>query len=169
MVDCSVRLLTEGDLPMLLDWRNAPETRQFMFTQHLIAPKEHELWFANASKDPARRLLIVEDLDAPIGFVQFNPVKPGATSWWGFYARPKSKKGTGTKIGRAALRYAFEVLNLHKVCGQAIESNLVSIAFHKKLGFTKESVLPGYQGTNTASFAVVCFGLDKNQWQMQSK
>ena len=161
---CPVRRMNEGDLPLVLGWRNHPNIRRFMFTQHEITAQEHRNWFDRAQEDPQRALLIVESEDAPIGFVQFNPIGSGAVADWGFYASPSAPKGSGRKLGQAALHHAFNELALHKVCGQAIESNLPSIGFHEKLGFSREGLLRDQQRIGNRYHSLVCFGLLAEEW-----
>lgn len=164
---CHIRAVVDVDLPMLLSWRNHEDVRRFMFTQHKISLEEHRNWFAKASVDAARRLLIVEDMSGPLGYVQFSQVKPGGVADWGFYARPDAPKGSGRKLGQMALNHAFDELKLHKVCGQAIESNAASIAFHKRLGFAQEGVLRDQQCIAGYYHSLVCFGLLAHEWQPQ--
>jgi UDP-4-amino-4,6-dideoxy-N-acetyl-beta-L-altrosamine N-acetyltransferase len=163
---CRIRLLRGEELPMLLSWRNHPEVRRFMFTQHEIGFLEHRQWFDRVSQDFSRRLLIVEEAQTPIGYVQFANVTDGGIADWGFYARPNAVKGTGQKIGKTALNYAFKLLNLHKVCGQAIETNHVSIDFHAKLGFTKEAFLRDQKKINGEYLSLICFGLLAKEWHL---
>jgi len=166
---CQVRSVTPDDLSMLLNWRNHLEVRQFMFTQHEISLDEHLNWFARANQDRSRCLLIVEESDEPIGYVQFNHVSMAGVSDWGFYVRPHAPPGSGTKLGQAALQHAFEKLQLHKVCGQAIETNQASIRFHQKLGFTHEGTLREQQRVDNTYRSVICFGLLAHEWSSRSK
>lgn len=162
---CSIRALTSDDLPVVLTWRNHPDVRRFMFTQHEISLDEHRQWFAKTRTDPTRRLLIVEDGRDPIGYVQFSSVTCGGVADWGFYARPEAPRGSGYKLGVTALNYAFGSLNLHKVCGQAIDSNLASIAFHLRLGFAEEGMLRDQQRIDGKYHSIICFGLLAHEWQ----
>jgi UDP-4-amino-4,6-dideoxy-N-acetyl-beta-L-altrosamine N-acetyltransferase len=169
---CTVRVLSEEDLPMVLAWRNHPAVRSYMLTQHEISLDEHRNWFARVKEDKTRQQLIVLDGADPLGFVQFNPVCQGGTAVWGFYARPGAPKGSGSKLGQAALAYAFKDLGLHKVCGQAIESNAGSIAFHQKLGFAEEGRLREQQSIGDRYHTLFCFGLLAKDWhesQMQQE
>jgi len=100
----------------------------------------------------------------PIGFVQLGNVLPGGIADWGFYARPDAPKGSGRKLGCTALTYAFRELGLHKVCGQAIESNRPSIALHNRLGFQQEGLLRDQQRIAGAYHTLVCFGLLAQEW-----
>ena len=162
---CKIRVVTPDDLLLILEWRNHPQIRQFMFTQHEISLDEHQNWFMKASQDLTRRLLIVEEAQQPIGYVQFSNAVRGGVADWGFYVNPDAPKGTGCKLGVAALSHGFNALNLHKVCGQVIGSNLASIVFHKRLGFCQEGVLREQQCIDGVYHTVFCFGLLADEWQ----
>ncbi|MEV8645366.1 UDP-4-amino-4,6-dideoxy-N-acetyl-beta-L-altrosamine N-acetyltransferase [Mesorhizobium ciceri] len=159
-----VRSMTVDDLPMVLAWRNHWDVRRFMFTQHEIGLDEHRNWFSRLCNEETRRLLIAAVGDVPIGCVQFDNVTDGGVSNWGFYADPMATKGTGKKLGFAALAYAFGELNLHKVCGQAVDFNTASIALHERLGFAQEGVLREQQRIQGLYRSIVCFGLLKSDW-----
>lgn len=161
----SIRAVGAADLPMILAWRNDPAIRRVMLSQHEITLAEHQQWFARARADPARRLLLVADAGTPIGFVQFHNVADGGIADWGFYAAPDAPRGTGRKLGTAALDHAFRALHLHKVCGQALDHNAASIAFHERLGFVREGVLRDQHRVNGHYHALVCFGLLAEEWQ----
>ena len=149
---------------MVLAWRNHHAVRSYMFNQHEISLQEHQNWFERVQYDKTRHQLIVLDGDEPIGFVQFNAVCQGGIAEWGFYSRPDASKGNGTKLGQAALVHAFKDLGLHKVCGQAIESNVASISFHLKLGFTEEGRLREHQRIGEQYHTLFCFGLLAKDW-----
>lgn len=164
---CLVRLVTYQDLQMLLSWRNNEKVRRHMFTQHEITLKEHSDWFLKASVDPTCRLLIIEDMLGPFGYVQFNRLGSGNVSDWGFYTNPEAPRGSGQKLGKAALSYAFDELKLHKVCGQVIETNARSIAFHKSLGFSQEGLLRDQQCISGTYYSLICFGLLVHEWPVR--
>ena len=157
--------MTEYDLPMVLAWRNHPAVRNYMLTQDEINLEEHRNWFARLNKDKTQQQLIVLDVNDPIGFVQFKPSFQGGIAHWGFYVRPGAPKGSGTRLGKAALVHAFQAMRLHKVCGQAIESNAASIALHQKLGFAEEGRLREQQLIANKYYTLFCFGLLAKDWQ----
>jgi UDP-4-amino-4,6-dideoxy-N-acetyl-beta-L-altrosamine N-acetyltransferase len=155
-----------SDLQTLLIWRNHPDIRRFMFNQHEIKFEEHQAWFQRVSNDKTRCILIVEENRQPIGFVQFSQVSIGGVANWGFYSSPYSPKGTGRKLGVTALNHAFGFLGLRKVCGQAIETNIASIAFHQSLGFKKEGVIRQQQTGGSNCNNIYCFGLVSDEWNI---
>jgi UDP-4-amino-4,6-dideoxy-N-acetyl-beta-L-altrosamine N-acetyltransferase len=167
MVDaCTVRAMQETDLAMVLAWRNHPSVYRYMITQHQISASEHHDWFLRTIVNPSRRLLIIEEGGQPWGYVQFSGVAAGGVADWGFYSYPGAPKGTGRKIGVAALNHAFSELDLHKVCGQALAFNEKSIVFHQRLGFVQEGVLRNQHRIDDAYHHLICFGLLRNEWPL---
>lgn len=160
----SIRRMAEGDLELVLSWRNHPEVRRYMFAQHEISPGEHARWFARASQDPRRYLLILESGKTPLGFINIHEVANGGIADWGFYAAPEAPKGTGRALGAAALRYAFEEVELLKLCGQALGFNERSIRFHQAMGFQQEGVLRQQHFDGQQYHDIVCFGLLASEW-----
>ena len=161
---CLIRPMQRQDLERVLDWRNHPDIRRVMLTQHEITLPEHRVWFERSSADPAKRLLIVEEHGVPLGYVHFIGVATGAAADWGFYAAPDADKGSGRKLGRAALHFAFQGLGLHKVCGQALSFNHASVRFHRSLGFQQEGVLREQHLLGNAYHDLICFGLLRHEW-----
>lgn len=159
-----VRRMREDDLENVLRWRNHPEIRRWMYHSHEISPAEHHAWYARAVRDQRRHLLIVEDAGAPLGFVQFAETGDEGVADWGFYAFPGAPRGSGAKLGTAALEYAFKQLGLRKVRGEAIACNERSAAFHRKLGFADEGVRQKRSTDGASRQDVLCFGLEASDW-----
>lgn len=164
-----LRPMNEADLEQVLGWRNHPEVRRYMYTTHEITLDEHRRWFAEVSTDPTMNLLIYETGGQGIGFVNITRTRCPEVADWGFYLAPHTPKGAGRSLGNQALTYAFDRLGLHKVCGQALDFNERSIAFHKALGFIKEGNLRHQHFDGNEFHDVVCFGLLKHEWQIQVK
>lgn len=162
--DYKVRRMTELDLERVLEWRNHPEVRRYMYTQQVILLEEHERWFKTASCDDKRHLLIFEKIEEPLGFINIHEIKNGGIADWGFYLSPDAPKGTGQVLGRTALDYAFQSASVHKICGQALAFNQRSIAFHLKLGFEQEGILRHQHFDGQNYHDVVCFGLLVDDW-----
>jgi UDP-4-amino-4,6-dideoxy-N-acetyl-beta-L-altrosamine N-acetyltransferase len=162
---CTVALVTQTDLGKLLAWRNHADVRRFMLSQHYITEDEHRKWLDRCLGDPTRALLLVREADMDLGFVQLTNIAPGGSADWGFYAAPSVPKGSGGKLGRAALAYAFEHCGLNKVCGQALDFNAASIKFHQKMGFRQEGVLREQHCIDGSYHDMICFGLLRREWQ----
>lgn len=163
-----LRAMREDDLERVLSWRNHPEVRRYMYSQHEIGLDEHRRWFERAAQDPARHLLVFEKDGLPRGFVNLSLIASGGIADWGFYVAPEAPKGTGRLLGRSALDYAFIEVGLHKVCGQALAYNERSIRFHRSLGFLEEGTLRDQHHDGQRYHDVVCFGLLAAEWPANS-
>jgi UDP-4-amino-4,6-dideoxy-N-acetyl-beta-L-altrosamine N-acetyltransferase len=159
-----LRPMTEGDLEQVLFWRNHPDIRRYMYSQHEISLEEHVGWFARASQDLGRHLLIFEINGTPWGFLQLAQIASGGIADWGFYVAPDAPEGVGRALGEAALRYAFETLGLHKICGQALAFNERSIHFHLALRFEREGQLRQQHFDGEQYHDVVYFGRLASEW-----
>jgi UDP-4-amino-4,6-dideoxy-N-acetyl-beta-L-altrosamine N-acetyltransferase len=158
-----IRPLIANDLPMVRKWRNHPNVRKYMFSQHEISEEEHKCWFEKCTADKKWHLFIFEKDGISLGFVSFHEVNDGGVVDWGFYLSPNTPKGTGNLLSKTTLPYAFDKLNFHKVCGKVLSYNQKSIDFHLRLGFKEEGRLREqyFDGENYNS--VVLFGLLKNE------
>lgn len=156
--------MTAADLESVLKLRNHPEIRRYMLTQHEISIEEHTSWFNRVSQNTGIELLVLEINDECCGFVQFKETNYLGVVDWGFYAAPDAPKGTGRKLGLAALNHAFKNENLHKICGQALHSNQPSIEFHKSLGFAQEGILRDQHSDSAGYHDMICFGILKRDW-----
>jgi len=164
-----VRYMREDDLARVLAWRNHPDVRKFMYTQHEITLQEHRSWFENSQRNTARNLLIFESESVPLGFININQTVPGHVADWGFYLDPMAPRGMGHRLGVTALVFAFTTLGLHKVCGQALAFNERSIRFHLRLGFKREGELRDQHYDGESYQSVMHFGLLSSEWQPYSE
>lgn len=162
--DC-MRPMTRDDLALVLSWRNHPDIRRYMYSRHEIALAEHQRWFEEASESAHKHLLIFEAGSRRQGFVQLTQLGGSPVAEWGFYAAPDASKGTGRRMGHAALRYVFEHIGLHKLCGQALAFNEPSIRFHRALGFQQEGLLRDQHYDGQCFHDVLCFGLLISEWR----
>lgn len=160
----SIRKMNEKDLEYVLMWRNHPDIRRFMLSQHEITLAEHRDWFERTSKDEARSLLIIEEFGNPRGCVLFSGVYKNSTAEWGFYSAPGNPAGTGTRICASALDFAFRELMVNKVAGHVLEFNKASIRIHQRLGFTQEGNLRQHSLIKGTHHNLLSFGLLSSEW-----
>lgn len=160
-----LRTMREADLNSVLAWRNHPDVRRYMYTQHEIDLDEHRRWFARATVQPGKHLLIFEVDGRPSGFASLTQHGQAPIADWGFYLASDAARGTGQRLGRGVLAYAFETLALHKLCGEVLVHNERSLRFHRRLGFQEEGRLRDQHHDGEHFHTVVCFGLLRHEWQ----
>jgi UDP-4-amino-4,6-dideoxy-N-acetyl-beta-L-altrosamine N-acetyltransferase len=164
-VTSQIRPMIHADLELVLAWRNHPDVRRHMYTQHEITRDEHQRWFESTLADPKKHPFIFEVNEKPLGFVNFNEMESIGIADWGFYVSPHASKGSGQQLGCAALSHAFIQLKFHKVCGQVLANNLRSINFHESLGFQQEHNPQTSHFDGEADHHIIFFGLNYHEWK----
>ena len=160
-----LRPIEKNDLGKVLEWRNAPEVRNNMYTTHVITEDEHLQWFSRVQQDPSLFYFIckMDRQDAGvICFTDYNPTR--GNSSWGFYAALEPPKGAGIFMEYEALKYAFETLKLHKLNCEVIIYNKSVINLHKKTGFVEEGVLRDFHFDGEIYQDVVRLGMLESEW-----
>lgn len=141
--DYSLRPITEGDLPMVLEWRNSERIRAVMYTDHHITQEEHYRWYDKMKDDKQCCYLIFNIKDVPYGLVNFTSInKMHNRCMFGYYlGRADSPKGSGSIMEFLTLDYVFLKMKLRKLCCEVLSFNLSPINLHKKFGFHEEGCL----------------------------
>jgi RimJ/RimL family protein N-acetyltransferase len=68
----TVRRATLLDGPLLLTWRNDPDTRAASISTDAVSPETHAAWLEDSLENTRRFLLIAELADEPVGMVRFD-------------------------------------------------------------------------------------------------
>ena len=166
----ALRPLTEADLGMILEWRNAPEVRRHMYSKHEITMEEHREWFRRMQGDRESRWFVYANEGRAEGVVYFTQYRPDSgTSFWGFYTAPGTPAGTGTRLGLDALSEAFGPLRLHKLNSEVLATNERSIRFHEKLGFQLEGRFRDFHHDGERYVDVVRVGILSSEWEERRK
>jgi UDP-4-amino-4,6-dideoxy-N-acetyl-beta-L-altrosamine N-acetyltransferase len=165
--DGGLRVLTIGDLEMVLSWRNSDRVRLNMFSTHIITAEEHRNWYLNLDYNTCR-YLIFEYLQRPVGLVYFTEIdRKNNRCNWGFYlGETDVPQGTGLLMGYHSMEYVFSVLNIRKLCSQVLSSNKASVKYHHKLGFNEEGRLLKHVVHNDAYEDVICLALFNDEWEV---
>lgn len=161
----TVRAMTAADVVRVHDWRNHPAVRAMMFTQHEISLEESRRWFAAASVDPLRHLLIYEQDGISTGFASLaRRAETPPVADWGFYVAPGAPRGSGTALGIAVLERAFGALGLQAVHGAVLAFNSRSLRLHEKLGFRRSGEDGAPALVDGRPQAVIRFVLRREDW-----
>lgn len=166
--DYTIRLMTEADLRMVLQWRNTERVRMNMYSDGVIAWKDHYAWFSRVRDNQAFRYFIVELRQRPIGVVSFTDIDRIHNKCnWGFYlGETDVPRGSGTALGILGLTEAFEYLNIRKVCAEVFAFNEASLRFHSRLGFAQEGYLSRHVWKNDKYEDIVLFACFNDQWDV---
>ncbi len=164
--DGHLRLLEERDLRTVLHWRNSLRIRESMFSDQVIVWEDHCRWYERMCKDSSIVYLLFEYDNQPAGVVHFAiQSERDKRCLWGFYLGEESfPRGVGSLMGYLALKYAFESLGTHKVSGEVLSHNKISLRFHEKLGFIKEGYFKHHILKNGTYLDVIFYSLLHDTW-----
>ncbi|MEJ0066666.1 MAG: UDP-4-amino-4,6-dideoxy-N-acetyl-beta-L-altrosamine N-acetyltransferase [Caulobacteraceae bacterium] len=93
-----LRRLEDEDRDRIFAWRNSPDVRAYMYTDHLITPQEHAAWFVGIEGDESRRYWIVTSDDTPVGLVNLYDIdRANQRCAWAYYPRRprRARPGSG--------------------------------------------------------------------------
>jgi RimJ/RimL family protein N-acetyltransferase len=74
-------------------------------------------------------------------------------------------QGLGHEAMQLGLRYAFQELNLHRVCVTVFSYNQPAIALYEKLGFVREGVHRQHLQRDGRRFDMFLYGLLRPEWE----
>lgn len=141
MLKGNLRPILFEDAEMVLEWRNQDFVRLNMYYHKIIDLETHMKWFSSMMGDASLQYFIYEQNNIPLGLVAFTNIdRKNNKAFWAFYAADNKKIGVGVEMETLALRYAFEELNLNKLCCEVLEFNSSVISFHRKFGFKQEGI-----------------------------
>ena len=162
-----LRPVVEEDLELVLSWRNSDRIRRNMYGDHIICMDEHRIWFKHLEQNPAAEYLFFEFQRKPIGMVYFTDIdSKNNKCFWGFYLGEENlPRGTGTVMGVLGIEYAFETLNIRKLCGEAFQFNTASLKFFRRLGFSEEGHFARHVLKDGKYEDVISFALFRECWQ----
>jgi UDP-4-amino-4,6-dideoxy-N-acetyl-beta-L-altrosamine N-acetyltransferase len=138
--------LTEQESEMVRNWRNNESVRKWMYNDNEISIGEHRN-FINLLKNYNEKAYWLVKIDkeyvAVLDLLNINWQYRRA--YFGIYANPESRTaGIGRILDNLADKIAFEILNLHSLKLEVLETNERVINLHKKMGFTIEGKLKDY-------------------------
>jgi RimJ/RimL family protein N-acetyltransferase len=137
-----LRQATDDDVDTIRALRNQQANRAVSITTHEISAEEHAGWWAKASIDPTRRVLIYERDGRTAGVVNFFDLD-AATGAWGFFLDADGLAETGEtlpawiEVMKEATGYAFDTLGLDELTGEVLEHNTVVRQMNRRFRFTE--------------------------------
>lgn len=141
-----LRPVLREDISRFLQWINDGDVRCYLENYLPVFEKEEEEWFDNLSRNKGSHIVFAvvdaetHKLIGNMGLAQINwkdrtavsEAMIGDSNYWG--------KGYGTEAKMILLNYAFNTLNLRKICASVIAFNERSYKYQLKCGYIKEGV-----------------------------
>lgn len=152
--------LEEDEKKTVLELRNHPEVRRWMYTDQRIAWGEHIRFIDSLLEASSQAHWLVYDSADILGSVNLSRISmQHGHAYVGIYANPEcEKRSKGKSLLEALKQVAFETLQLHTLKLEVLVQNRKAIAFYEKNGFSKEGILKGYIRKSEAFEDVVIMG-----------
>lgn len=164
--------IREEHLERLRVWRMAEEVTRYMHTDPEISPEDQNRWYRRMVRDPSRMdwVIRVDGRDVGVGYLfDIDPLH--RECFWGQYLGDFEArgKGIGSALELNMRDYAFERLNLHKLCADVLEWNDVSLRAHKRCGFKVEGLLREQIWKKGEYHNVVRMGILRQEWEAKAR
>jgi len=163
-----LRELRVEDQEMIRGWRNNPDIRKYMYTDHEISAEEHRAWFSLAMGDPTRKYWIIVCDGEDVGLVNLYNIDPkNRRCYWAFYVvSPNVRgKGVGSFAEFSALRFVFEDMRFKKLCCEVLAFNQGVVRMHTSFGFTQEGLFRQHILKEDVFIDVVCLAMLREEWE----
>jgi RimJ/RimL family protein N-acetyltransferase len=161
---------TKDDIPSFLRWMNDQEVTQYLASFLPVTEADETEWFDRLQKSKNENIvLVLVDVKSgnTIGVMGLHQISwkdrrattgavIGEKAYWG--------KGYGSEAKMLFLDYAFNILNLRKICSQVLGFNGRSQAYSKKCGYKVEAVLKRHIFKNGEYHDLIHMAVFKEDW-----
>lgn len=161
--------MTKDDIPYFLRWMNDQEVTQYLLAFLPMEADELE-WIDRLQKNKNEDIVLVmvdPKTGKPIGSMGIHRINwkdrvastgavIGDKAYWG--------KGYGSEAKMLLLNYAFNTLNLRKICSGCVSFNTRSEAYSKKCGYKREGVFKKHIFRNGRYWDHVNLAVFKEDW-----
>ena len=124
---------------MILDWRNHPNIKKWMYNQKEISLDSHLNFIESLKSFKDKIYFLVKMNKEYIGVIDFTKIDyKNKLTYFGLYSNPYSKTtGIGTILLKTIINYAFNVLNMNILKLEVFETNKKALNLYKKFKFKK--------------------------------
>jgi len=153
--------LTDKEKELTRKWRNHIDVRKWMYSDHIISRKEHNEFINKLLKDMRNVYWLIKKEDNEyMGVIYLNRFDfKNKNAYLGIYSKPEySFPGTGRLLIECLTKLAFQILCLHSLKLEVIETNKRAIRFYKKAGFSEEGRLKEFVRKEDHWYDVVIMG-----------
>lgn len=137
-----LRLLTETDLPLTLQWRNQDHIRRWFIHSEVITPEQHRTWFERYNQRNDDYVFIIEEqqtLLRPVGQValyQMDRLNKRAEFGRLLIGEAEARgRGLGRQATQLLLTLAFDYFDLNEVYLEVFKNNIPAISIYQQTGF----------------------------------
>lgn len=142
-----LRAVSKDDLRILTIWINDPEVNQYLKVSYPMSYEDQLKWYESHMHERVRTsvhfAIVLKDSDQIIGVMGLHHIdhKHGTATTGSFIGNKQYwNKGYGTEAKMLVLEYAFNTLNLRKICSMVYDFNTRSKRCLEKCGYHEEGI-----------------------------
>ena len=164
----NLRLLNKDDAGKIVHWLNDPEIIKFLGRYMPITLDQEIEHLDKLYRDDRKLVLGIETKDGELigvmGLHGIDYVSRVATTGSFIGERRLWGKGLGTEAKMLFLNYAFNALNLRKICSEVWSFNGRSINYSKKCGYQEEGKQCRHHFHNGVYWDIVLLAVFREDW-----
>jgi len=159
-------ILKDEEVDLVRKFRNHPEVRRWMYSDHEINKSEHIEFISSLVKEEKKLYFLVLQDNLCLGVISLNRIDlKNRHAYLGIYANPEEKiSNAGFFLGRALLKMSFEFIGLHSLKLEVIENNHRAINLYRKLGFKEEGRLREFVYKEGKWYDVIVMGMTEEEY-----
>ena len=164
----------ERDIELFIKWFNDPDVRQFVTTSFPVFLQDEKEWLEKIRKEKDHSVvLVIETKEGiPIGTIglhQINWIDRTATTGAVIGNKKYWSRGYGSEAKLLLLEYAFNTLNLRKICSSVFGFNKRSQAYNLKCGYHVEGRKKAQRFRNGKYHDEILMAIFKSDWKNKKR
>lgn len=163
-----LRPVLKEDLPLFIRWINDPDVSQFLNVFFPMMEADEQEWFESLPKRKSTDIVFVIVVDGKaIGTMGIHNINwKNRTATTGAFIGEKDYwgKGLGSEAKMILLDYAFNTLNLRKICSTVIAFNERSYRYSLKCGYKEEGRLKEHHFKHGTYWDEILLAVFRDDW-----
>lgn len=167
----TLRPIEEEDIEFIREMINDPYMEgNIVGWAYALSRKDQKEWYKSfTNSDSHIRFIIETEADGVVGLTGLANIdwKNGSVMGAGIRIANEGQrsKGIATDAYMTLMKYAFEELRLHRVSASALDFNIPSLRFLKKVGFKQEGICRECVYKNGKYHNMIYFGILKSEYE----
>jgi UDP-4-amino-4,6-dideoxy-N-acetyl-beta-L-altrosamine N-acetyltransferase len=126
---------------MVLEWRNHPQTRKWMYTQDEISLENHMNFIESLKTREDKLYFVMKKEDEYLGVIDFYNFENNLCEF-GLYSNPNTSS-VGKIMMNKIVNYAFDTLNSNLLIAEVFSDNIKAIKLYDRFNFqeTKRKII----------------------------
>ena len=151
----------------VLEIRNHPDIRKWMYTDDIIDKKTHIEWAKSLHCSTSQFVYaVVNTNDQTVGAISINNLNnQHKKADWAYYLSPSAQGNVGPALEFTFIDYIFDYFKINKLNCEVIKGNETVVSLHKKFHFKDEGFKKSEILKNGERIGVYLLGLTKEDWQ----